>query len=180
MNDSTFAEGYNDLARVAARRMFPGVDLDAMELGFNLIRAANKLQQDLENHVHRPAGVTWAAFRVLFTIGVSGEISPHQIARLSSISPASATSVLNTLEKYGYIHRVPHSEDGRSKVCTLTERGAEVVAQLFERNNHREAEWRAALTDHELRETAHGLKKLIAYHPADPDPDQATAWEKIR
>ncbi len=49
-----------------------GVSLAAMELSFNLIRAANRLQRDLEINVYRPAGMTLAAFRLLVTIRKEG------------------------------------------------------------------------------------------------------------
>jgi hypothetical protein len=39
---------YEALAQEASLEMVPGVSLAAMELSFNLIRAANRLQRDLE------------------------------------------------------------------------------------------------------------------------------------
>lgn len=181
MNASSPApESYDNVAVEGARSLVPDVDLEAMSLGLTLIRAANRIQQDLENNVHRPAGVTWAGFRVLFSIAVCGSLLPRDVARLSNVSPPSATSVLNTLEKYGWIRRDPSEKDGRAKVCALTPRGLEVVRDLLGRNNRRESQWRTALTGEELRSTVANLQKLLAHHPGEPDPIPAESPRKLR
>jgi len=167
------APTYEALARQSMRGLAEPTDLDAMAVVFNLIRAANRAQQDLETTVHRPAGVTWAAFRVLFTIFAVGPLTPLQLARLSSVSAASVSSVLNTLERNGLVLRRPSQDDGRSLVVELTARGQEVVGVLALRNNEREVQWASALTAAERRTFARLLHKILAHRPPAPTSEPA-------
>jgi DNA-binding MarR family transcriptional regulator len=162
---------YEALAHQASREMAPDVNLAAMEMIFHLIRVTNRIQRDLEVNVHRPAGMTLAAFRVLVTIRFMGKITPAEVARQSSISPPSASSVLNTLEKYEFIRRAPAAGDGRSVIVELTPKGAEVIAELFRRNNQREVDWLAALTEPERSTLVELLRKILHHSP--PPPSEA-------
>ena len=159
------ANEYERLAREAITTMGPELDLDAMLVTFNLIRAANRVQQDLETSVHRPAGLTWAAYRVLFAILAVGAIPPAQLARLSSVSAASISSVLNTLERNGLVARRRSESDGRSVLVELTEGGRETVRSLTDLNNAREVEWAKALTARERATLVGLLRKLLLHHP---------------
>jgi DNA-binding MarR family transcriptional regulator len=163
------AAEYEQHARDAVTGVDPSLDLDAMLVTFNLIRAANRVQQDLETSVHRPAGLTWAAYRVLFAILAVGPTAPAQLARLSSVSAASISSVLNTLERNGLVARRRSDSDARSIVVELTDLGRETVRELTERNNAREVEWAKALTARERATLGTLLRKLLAHHPDPTD-----------
>ncbi|HTW12782.1 MAG TPA: MarR family transcriptional regulator, partial [Solirubrobacteraceae bacterium] len=128
-----------------------------------------RILQDLETNVHRPAGVTWAAFRALFTVAAVGPIAPAQLASLTSVSPASISSVLNTLERNKLVQRKPSAADGRSVLVNLTPKGRRAVRELVVRNNTREVAWMAALSDSERKALARLLHKLLAHRPAAPD-----------
>src|SRR6478735_9383804 len=120
---STDANAYNELTRAAAVGFDADADLAAMDFGLTIVRAGNRLQQDLEQQVHRPAGMTWAAFRVLFTIRSVESISPMKLAHLSNTSAASISSVLKTLDGYGMITRTADESDGRAVLLSLTPEG---------------------------------------------------------
>lgn len=163
---------FGELTHKAGMEMQPDVDLEVMDLGLTLLRAASRLQQDLETRVHRPAGMTWAAFRVLFVIRAVGPTSPREIAHLSSISTASASSVLNTLERYGMITRQRDVRDGRGVLISLTPAGTRATAELFVRNNNRVAEWLTTFSDEERQTLLELLRRLLEIHtppPADGD-----------
>ena len=168
-SDGLDAIAFEELARKAIAEIDPPPDVEAMQVTFNLIRAANRVQQDLEGSIHRPAGVTWAAFRILFTIFSVGPIAPAQLARLSSVSAASISVVLNTLERNKMIKRRRSTTDGRSVVVELTAKGRKTVTTLFSRNNARESDWAAALTASERATFTRLLRKLLTHHPTDPD-----------
>lgn len=72
---------YDELARDAVRQVVPSADLEAMAFGFGLVRVANRFQQDVEAHIMRPVGLTYAAFRVMFCIRTVGPVPPKEIAR---------------------------------------------------------------------------------------------------
>lgn len=170
------AETFDRLAREAIAELEPASDVDAMLVSFSLIRAANRIQQDLETTVHRPAGVTWAAFRVLWCMSVVGPAAPSQLAHLSSVSAASISGVLGTLERGEMIRRRPSADDARSVLVELTDSGRRAVKELLSKNNAREIAWVQALTPRERQTLARLLHKLLMHHPAPPeapDPERA-------
>lgn len=182
-NGAIDAKSFDELTRLASIEMQPNADLEAMEFGLTLVRAGNRLQQDLENHVHRPAGMTWASFRVLFVIRAAGTTSPRQVARLSSISAASASSVLNTLERYGMITRTRNEQDGRGITLSLTPAGDKAVTELFIRNNQRAAEWASIFTDEEKRTLASLLHRVLDFDTGASKKDRIklpTVRESVR
>jgi len=154
--------------RRAVAEFAPEADLDAMNVVLNLFRLAGRIQQDVETTVHRPSGLTWAAFRLLITIRHAGPLSPLELARLFSVAQSSISSVVNTLERYGLIVREASPEDGRSVLITLTEAGEAVAAELFRRQNRREREWTRALTRRERETFVRLLLKLLEHRPALP------------
>jgi len=163
------ADEFEELAQASVEQYASGSDLEAMSVVMNLLRAANRLQQDFETNVNRPAGLSFAAFRVMFAIQAVGRINPLELARLSSVSPASTSAVLNTLERNGLVvRRKGVAEDGRVIVVELTPTGEEMLTALWERNHRREIEWASALTHRERQTMARLLRKLLAFHPAPP------------
>jgi DNA-binding MarR family transcriptional regulator len=158
---------FGDVPRAQLREISPEFDLEATAVVFNLIRAANRIVQDLEAVAHRPAGLSWAGFRILFTVHTMGPTEPQQLARFSGVTRASISSVLNTLERDGLIARTRGSADKRVVTVSLTERGDVVVREAMRRQNARERAWVTCL-DHEERKTlANLLLRLVEHHPKD-------------
>jgi DNA-binding MarR family transcriptional regulator len=150
-------------AAEAVSAFAPGADIEAMLVYFNLIRAADRVQQDFEVSVQRPGGLTWAAFRALFALRTLGPATPLQLSLLGSVSQASISSLLKTLSTNGLIRREPSPSDGRSIIVHLTAEGRAVVDELFRRNNIREAQWATALTPAEQRILILLMHKIRAY-----------------
>ena len=162
------ATEFEKLARERVADLVPGVDLQAMAVVFNLVRLANRVVQDLELEVHRGAGWSWAGFRVMFTILVAGELEPREISRLSGVSRASVSSVLNTLERDGFVERVRESTDRRLVTVRLTETGRRELLDVYRSHNRRELEWVSELTDKEQTVLSGFLRRLLA-RPARHD-----------
>jgi DNA-binding MarR family transcriptional regulator len=150
-------------AAEAVSAFAPDADIEAMLVYFNLIRAADRVQQDFEVSVQRPAGLTWAAFRALFALRTLGPATPLQLSLLNSVSQASISSILKTLSAKALIRREPSTSDGRSVIVHLTAEGLAVVDELFRRNNLREAQWAQALTPAEKGILILLTRKIRAY-----------------
>ena len=108
---------------------------------FDLIRVANRLMYDFETNVHRPLGMSWAGFRVLFCTWIEKEIEPRELARLCAVSRGTVSSVLNTLERDGLAQRQRKSADRRVVTVSITGKGRQKVKEAFRRQHEREHQW---------------------------------------
>ncbi len=163
------AGGFTRLARERTAELAPGTDHEAMDVVLSVLRLSNRLVGDLEAHVHRPMGWSWAGFRILFTLWVAGPLEPRALAHLSAVTRASISSVLNTLERDGLVERRRESSDRRMVTVVLTALGRRKTADAFRRQNAREREWVSVLEPEERRELARLLDRLLRHHPPDRD-----------
>jgi DNA-binding MarR family transcriptional regulator len=157
------AADYEARSRAQALELDPDADLEAMAVAFKVILASNHLLRELESGVHRPAGISWGAFQLLWTIRAYGRLRPNLLSKLAAVSPATVSSVLNTLERDGLVVRHRGCEtDGRAVIVELTPAGDALLAEVWREQHQREIAWAAALTDDEQRSLAALLRKLFA------------------
>lgn len=145
------AASFEDLALSSAKKLDPDVDLEVLTAALNVVRVSNLLVNDLESRVHRPSGWTWAGFRVMFVVFVTGTAEPREVARLAGVSRASVSGVLKTLEHGGLVMRERSSVDRRIVSVRLTARGHRATVEAFRRNHQVEKEWLSRLSPSELR-----------------------------
>ncbi len=60
--------------------------------------------------------------RILFVLWRSDSISIQELAKKTSLGKSTLTSMLDRLEKNGYITRIPSAEDRRKIIIKLTEK----------------------------------------------------------
>lgn len=161
---------YEEGTRAFAREVAPGRDERAVHFGLMLFRAANRFQRDLEVSVHRPSGVSWAGYRVLFAIRALGVGRPKDLARFSSVSTAGISRVIDTLEADGQVRRERDSADRRVITVHLTDAGRRLIDELYRRNLRREMAWMSALSDNEVDALIAILGKLIVHRPEPAGP----------
>lgn len=142
-------------------RELPSADLGVLRASLDLIRAATRLTHRLESAIHRPAGWSMAGFRVMFCVWIAGELEPRQIARLSGLSRAAVSSVLNTLERDGLIERSRESDDRRLVTVRLTDSGQRGVVDAYSRQNGVEQQFFAGFDDGELEVLDAMLSRLL-------------------
>ncbi len=162
-DNAALAESYEQTAadRVAT---LDGTSLESFAAMFNLVRTANRMVNDLETRIHREAGWSWAGFRVMFTIWVSGPLEPRRIAYLAGISRAAVSSVLNTLERDGLVERARDQADRRLVTVRLTPEGLRRLQAAYRRQNRREQELLAPLGPAELATFTKLLRRLLHSH----------------
>ena len=168
------AREIEELAQARIREADPDADLTAMAVVFNLIRACERVVQDLET-VHRPMGWSWAGFRVLFWVWLLGPLEPREIASIASASRASVSSVLNTLERDGFVVRRRQSGDRRLVTVELTDTGNTLIARAFKAHNEREQEWASILSREERVTLVELLRRLVAYAPSGLAQDRQSS-----
>ena len=80
-----------------------------------------------------PDGLTWAGFRVCFTLWVAGPLEPHRLASFTSMSRAAVSAARKTLEARQLVTSVGSSTDQRSILLSLTPQGSDLVREIHER-----------------------------------------------
>ena len=142
----------------------PGADVDIFRAMMGLTRVSARLAADFEAAVHRPAGITWPGFRILFCLWTAGPLQTRELARLVFTTPPTVSSVLNTLERKGYVSRHRLEHDQRLVEVRLTPAGLDVAAKAFRVQHERERAWLAGI-DPVLVEHFVEVLELLAVRP---------------
>lgn len=145
------------------RDEIPDIDESVFHVGFNLVRAASSLVQASDDKIHRPSGWSWAGFRVMYIIWISGEIKARDISRLASVTRQTISSVLATLEKDGLIERTRDGADRRLMAVRLTSTGNEGVRAAMKAQNELEASRLSSLTELERQTLGDLLEKTLRH-----------------
>jgi DNA-binding MarR family transcriptional regulator len=158
---------FEELARKKGQTISPSINLDVLTVWLNIVRISNLLIQDVESRVHRPSGWTWAGFRVMFAVLVTGGAQPREVARLAGVSKATVSGVLNTLERDGWVVRERRAEDRRVVTVRLTDRGRRAAVKAFKQNHMIEKAWLATFSAAEIKTLIAFLHRLHSpYKPA--------------
>lgn len=142
------------------------VDSTLFATTFDLMRVANRLMYDFEANIHRPLGMSWAGFRVLFCTWIEEGVEPRELARLCAVSRGTVSSVLNTLERDGLLKRRRKSADRRVVTVEITETGRRQVRRAFELQHQREHQWLGDLD----RQTIESLVGILRHLLEIPRP----------
>lgn len=133
----------------------------ATQVLLTLNRAANVVTYDLESSVHRPRGLSWSAFRLLFVTWLAGPVESKTAAELTGMSRAAVSNLTKSLVAAGLLERTPDERDGRSVQLSLTDRGRGEMAATYREHNEREYAWASVLTEAEQHVLVMLLDKLI-------------------
>jgi DNA-binding MarR family transcriptional regulator len=155
-----------DVAVDRARAELPDIDPDAMRLVLMLHRAVGMLVYDLEASVHRPRGLSWPGFRVLFVLWIQGPLESRRVAELTGMSRAAVSALVKTLERDGFLRRRQLEHDRRMVELSLTERGKVEIVGTFAAHNQREQVWAQGLSREEQETMFVLLGKIMARRSA--------------
>jgi DNA-binding MarR family transcriptional regulator len=113
---------------------------------------------ELRAHGHR---LTISQARVFQRIGPDGS-RPGELAEAAQLSKQTLGSILDQLERAGYVARLPDPSDGRARLVTITEAGRELVELGLPVVRAIEAEWAAHLGPDRTRLLREALTSLRA------------------
>ncbi|WP_072690554.1 MarR family winged helix-turn-helix transcriptional regulator [Rhodococcus marinonascens] len=133
----------------------------ATQVLLTLNRASNVVTYDLESSIHRPRGLSWSAFRLMFVTWLAGPVDAKTAAKLTGMSRAAVSNLTKTLIGGGLMERKADERDGRSVQLSLTDRGHSEIGEIYREQNEREYAWASVLTEPEQRILVMLLDKLI-------------------
>ena len=144
---------------------YPGASATATEAAMNLVRTADLLVKRISALV-QPFGLSPSSALALSIIAdAKAPLPPNEIAERLIISRATITGLLDSLERRGYVRRMPHSSDRRMLLIEPTESGRSIANEFRLVVHRQQKEWMAALTELEqgqLVDTLHRLQSALA------------------
>ena len=153
---------YQELLLEMRRSIIPDADDEPFTFALSLLHAADIVKNQLDAQVFRPMGTSNAHRRVLNALMVLGSMNPTQIASLSRVRPPSVSSVLNTLEKLGFIVRTkPEGRDRRTVIVSITDAGREAVVKQITASHELESYWASKLTARQRHSLISNLQRLM-------------------
>jgi DNA-binding MarR family transcriptional regulator len=100
-----------------------------------LIRQYQRDTDAFDQAVAEPIGISRTDLRcldLLLELAMAGRaVTPARLADASGLTPSTLTSVLDRLEKVGYVRRARDQENRRQVLLELTEQFAVVTGELF-------------------------------------------------
>ncbi|CAN5525242.1 MarR family transcriptional regulator [soil metagenome] len=101
---------------------------DGMAVVTSIVRADQILQARIDS-VLKTLGLTFARYELMTLLDFSrrGALPLGKIGARLQVHPASVTNAVNRLEADGLVNRVPHPDDGRTTLATLTPDGRKLA-----------------------------------------------------
>jgi DNA-binding MarR family transcriptional regulator len=89
------------------------------------------------NELLRPWSLTFPRYEALMLLFLSrrGALPLGKMGERLQVHRTSVTSLVDGLERLGYVERSPHERDRRTTLATITARGRDVAAEATERLN---------------------------------------------
>ena len=141
---------------------YPNASARATECAMNLVFTADLLVKHIASLL-QPFDLSPASGLALSILADSeSPLPPNKIAEQLIISRASATSLIDTLERRGYVQRRPHQSDRRMLLVELTETGRHVANAFRPVVHHQQRVWLAALSEEEQQQLIDSLQRLQA------------------
>ena len=124
----------------------PTAEPSATELTINRVHTAELLGRQLDVAL-RAFGLTRGSHNVLQILGGATEpLTPTEVSTRLTVTSATVTGLLDTLETRGLARRRPHPDDRRSVLVEITNDGRRLLDRLVPELIEHEKRWAAPLS----------------------------------
>nr|WP_263328607.1 MarR family transcriptional regulator [Neobacillus sp. Marseille-Q6967] len=137
------------------------LNLDAIAVVTNLYRVAQGLKNKMEQEVLSEYGLSWTAFSMLYDLWIWESIETKKLAESAGVSKATISNITKTLEGKELCFRKSDNRDRRITYVTLTEKGKQVMEELYPRFHKGEVEIVSGLLIEEQQSMTNLLRKVI-------------------
>ncbi len=111
---------------------YPDGDPAAAEAFSSVIRAGQALYDEIDRAMQASMGVAESALNTLAVIeGAERPLTPSEISERTFRSSATMTSILDVLERRGWIRRIPNPADRRSVLIEITDDGYAIADRFL-------------------------------------------------
>lgn len=158
----------NDRAAAAVaqwRREMPGLPLEGMEILGRISEIGLRVARDQTEPLIAGHGLQRPEFDAILTLRRAGppyRLTPTQLFEAMMMSSGGMTSLIDRLERGGWVVRSPNPDDRRGTLVTLTEAGRALTDALVPRMVADQTKAVAALNPAERAMLSRLLAKLLA------------------
>ncbi len=132
----------------------------ALDTMIKLMRAVSTIAARLYVPLQRDHGITEGQLGVLEALLHLGPLTQTQLCGKLLTSGSNLTTVLDNLERRGWVRRERDTADRRVQNVHLTAEGRAVIMEVFPQHARRVAETFAALSEDEQRQLGELCRKL--------------------
>ncbi len=133
------------------------LNLDAIAVVTNIYRVAQGLKNKMEQQVLSEYGLSWTAFSMLYDLWVWEAIETKKLAESNGVSKATISNITKTLEKKELCYRKSDNRDRRITFVAITDKGKQVMEELYPRFHLGEVDIVADMSIEEQK----GMTKLL-------------------
>jgi DNA-binding MarR family transcriptional regulator len=126
---------------------WPGSSASATEVVINLVRAGDVLTSRVDA-LCRAHGLPSSTAMIVLEVlrGAEEPLQPSTVAQRCFLSRPALSSVMDTLERRGYLSRSMHTTDRRRVQVSITDEGLAVMERLLPVLHRAEADWIAPVS----------------------------------
>jgi len=137
------------------------LNLEAIAVVTNIYRAAQGLRNKMEQEVLAEYGLSWTSFSILYDLWIWDSLETKKLAESAGVSKATISNITNTLERKELCYRKVDEKDRRNTFVLLTEKGKQVIEELYPRFHEGEVGIVSGLEVSEQVTLAKLLRKVI-------------------
>lgn len=137
------------------------LNLDAIAVVTNLYRVAQGLKNKMEREVLSEYGLSWTSFSILYDLWISKSIETKELAKLAAVTKATISNITNTLERKELCYRKVDNRDRRITYVSITDKGKQVMEEVYPRFHQGEVEIVSSLTVEEQKDMSRLLRRVI-------------------
>ncbi|MGV1100217.1 MarR family winged helix-turn-helix transcriptional regulator [Thiovibrio sp. JS02] len=114
-----------------------------------------------EHDVVKGSGLSPAQMHTIEIVGHSGRLRMKELAKKMGVTTGTLTVMVDRLEQQALLKRVPHEQDRRSFLITLTEKGQRFFGEHHQYHLQLTEEIAASLSDPEQEQFSAILEKIL-------------------
>jgi DNA-binding MarR family transcriptional regulator len=137
------------------------LNLEAIAVVTNIYRIAQGLRNKMEREVLSEYGLSWTAFSMLYDLWIWESMETKRLAESACVSKATVSNITKTLEQKDLCYRKSDNRDRRITYVALTDKGRQVMEELYPRFHKGEVEIVSGLSEDEQKGMTNLLRKVI-------------------
>lgn len=137
------------------------LDFNAMKVCTHLYWATQRMRNKMEQKVLSDYNLSWTAFSILYDIWIWEAVETRKLAASEGVTVATISSIANTLEKKELCKREVDPKDRRLVLLRITEKGREVIEELYPQFNKNESRIVQGFSEEEQKMLTSMLRRLI-------------------